>query len=84
MSSETIKQTIHHLIDQIEDEDLLTIYLQLLERELRNSPGEFFSATDHEMIERAKASLKSVNEGRSRNIKDFRKEIELWKEKRAM
>ncbi len=84
MSSETIKQTIHHLIDQIEDEDLLTIYLQLLERELRNSPGEFFSATDHGMIERAKDSLKSVNEGRSRNIKDFRKEIELWKEKRAM
>ncbi len=84
MSSETIKQTIHHLIDQIEDEDLLTIYLQLLERELRNSPGEFFSGTDDEMTERAKASLKSVNEGRSRNIKDFRKEIELWKEKRAM
>ena len=84
MSSETIKQTIHHLIDQIEDEDLLTIYLQLLEREVRNSPDEFFNTSDHEMIERAKASLKSVKEGRSRNIKDFKREIELWKEKRAM
>lgn len=84
MSTDTLKQTIHHLIDQIEDKDLLTIYLQLLEREVRHSTGEFFSASDREMIARAKASLRSVREGRSRSIKDFKKDIELWKKNRAM
>jgi hypothetical protein len=34
------------------------------------------------MIGRAKASLKSIDEGRTKNILDFKAEVENWKKKR--
>jgi len=85
MNTQVVKQTLHELIDQIEDKDLLIIYLQLLERELRKDTSiDFFNTTEEEIIARAKASLKSVKEGRTRSITEFKKDVEAWKNKRAI
>lgn len=85
MNTQVVKETLHQLIDQIEDKELLTIYLHLLERELRKDTlGDFFYTTEEDLIARAKASLKSVAEGRTRSITEFNKDVESWKNKRAI
>lgn len=85
MNTKVVKQTLHQLIDQIEDNELLNIYLQLLERELRKGAAtKFFDAKNDELIIRAKASVKSVEGGRTRSITEFKKEVDEWKEKRAI
>ena len=84
MNTQVVKQTLHQLIDKIQDKELLTIYLKLLESELRMSATkDFFNTTDEDLVSRAKASLKSVEEGRTRDIIEFRKDVEAWKKKRA-
>jgi len=84
MSTQVVRQTLHKLIDQIEDEELLTLHLQLLEREFHKSTSQdFFSTTEKDLVSRAKASLASVEAGRTRSIKEFQKDVEEWKKKRA-
>lgn len=84
MSTQAVRQTLHQLIDEIEDEELLTLHLQLLEREFRKSTSKnFFSTSEKDLVSRAKASLASVEAGRTRSIKEFQKDIEEWKKKRA-
>ena len=78
MDTETIKKNIHHLIDQINDEELLSGYLRLLEK------NSIFSRDDVEMIERAKASLHSITTGRTRDIKDFKSDFEKWRKERSI
>jgi hypothetical protein len=85
MNTQTVKQTLHQLIDRIEDKELLMIYLRLLERELGKSPvKDFFATTDEELVARAKASLKSVDEGHTRNLESFKMDVEAWKKNRFM
>lgn len=85
MNTKVVKQTLHELIDQIEDNELLILYLQLLERELRKDTSkDFFNTSDEELVARAKASLRSVEEGRTRSITEFKKDVEAWKNKRAI
>jgi len=84
MDTQVVKQTLHLLIDQIEDKELLTIHLQLLERELRKTAATcIFNTTDEELITRAKASLKSIEESRTRSIAEFNKDVEVWKKNRT-
>ena len=78
MDTRIARNTLHGLIDQIEDDELL-------EREIRKTPSiDFFNTTESELIARAKASLKSVEEGKTRNIKDFTKDVEACKKNRAI
>ena len=85
MNTQVAKKTLHELIDQIEDNELLSLYVKLLEREIKKeSSQDFFSTSESDLITRAKASLKSVNEGDTRNIKDFKKDVEAWKNNRAI
>ena len=85
MRTQEVKQALHLLIDKIEDENLLAIYLQLLEHELnKGSTKGFFDTTEEEMIVRAKASLKSIEEDRTRPIADFQKEVEAWKKEKTI
>ncbi|HHL52400.1 MAG TPA: hypothetical protein ENJ39_03415 [Flammeovirgaceae bacterium] len=85
MRTQEVKQALHHLIDKIEDENLLTIYLQLLERELnKGSTKGFFDTKEEEMIVRAKASLKSIEADRTRTIADFQKEVEAWMKEKTI
>ncbi|MEO1054065.1 MAG: hypothetical protein AAFX87_25735, partial [Bacteroidota bacterium] len=85
MNTSIAKETLHRLIDQIEDEELLRIYIRLLERELgKSSSKDFFKTTDEDLISRASNSLKSIEEGKTRSIEDFKKDVELWKKNKAM
>ncbi len=85
MNLQVAKKTLHELIDQIEDNELLILYAKLLKREIRKvSSQDFFNTTQSDLISRAKASLRSVEEGKTRNIKDFKKDVAVWKKDRAM
>ncbi len=85
MNVQVAKKTLHELIDQIEDNELLILYAKLLKREIRKvSSQDFFNTTQSDLISRAKASLKSVEEGKTRNIKDFKKDVAVWKKDRAI
>ena len=85
MNTKVAKKTLHELIDRIEDDELLTLYVKLLEREIRKTASQdFFKTTESDLVTRAKASLKSIEEGNARNIKEFKKDVEAWKKNRAI
>ncbi len=65
----------------IEDATLIHRIKQLLDQERKH---ELFETTDEDLVERAKASLQSIAEGKIRNIRDFQKEIEAWKKNRTI
>ena len=86
MDNQVVKQTIHELVDQIEDSELLDLYLRLLKRELKkdNAQQDFFATSDEEMMTRAKASLDAIDKGNTKNISDFKNDIKAWKKNRAI
>jgi polyhydroxyalkanoate synthesis regulator phasin len=85
MNTQVAKKTLHDLIDRIEDDELLNLYVRLLEREIRKTASQdFFKTTESDLVTRAKASLKSVKKGKTRNIKEFKKDVETWKKNRAI
>lgn len=69
------------MIDQVDDNQMLSSYIRLLEREGQMDPKDPFKNTDEDMMARAKKSIQSVDAGRNRSIKDFRADVELWKKK---
>ena len=81
MDTQVVKQTIHELVEQIEDNELLDLYLRLLKREFKKEEVQkgFFTTTDNELVARAKSSIRSIQGGDSRNINDFKKDIQAWK-----
>ena len=76
-----IKQEIHDFINNADERFLRLIYSMVESEKIEN---DFFSTTTGEMTERPKKSLKSVDEGNTRNIHAFKKDIESWKENRAI
>lgn len=85
MHTQTVKESIHQLIDQIEDKALLLHYDEMLKKELKNLHDfTFFNADEAAMIARAKDALQSVDSGKTRNIEAFKKEVEARKLNRTM
>lgn len=85
MYTQTVKESIHQMIDQIEDKAVLMHYRQLLEKEVKKLPDSgFFNTDEAEMIERAKASMQSVESGHTRSIEAFKKDVEAWKQQKGM
>ena len=84
MSREQLKESIHHLVDQIEDEDILKQYLELLEKSTFVETGDSTDPADDQLLERALASSHSIKAGKTRSLLDFKKDFELWKKQRAM
>ena len=86
MDNQVVKQTIDELVEQIEDSELLDLYLRLLKRELKkdNAQQGFFATSDEEMMTRAKASLDAIDKGNTKNISDFKNDIKAWKKNRAI
>ena len=81
MTTTSVRQSLHEIIDKIEDTELLSLHLKLL---LKETQKDFFNTSDDEMIARAKQSLKSVREGKTRSIKSFKAEVDQWKKNQAM
>ncbi|MFY0653821.1 MAG: hypothetical protein JXQ96_17400 [Cyclobacteriaceae bacterium] len=86
MDTQVVKQTIHELVEQIDDNELLDLYLRLLKREFKKEEvqKEFFTTTDSEQVARAKSSMRSIEQGDTRNINDFKKDVQAWKKNRAI
>lgn len=83
MSTSVVKQTLHELIDRIEDDDLLLLYMKLLEREIgKSSTKDFFNTTTSDMIRRAEMSEQDIAAGRTINAQQFKVEIENWKKQK--
>jgi len=83
METQTARKTPHQLIDQTKDAELLTLCVRLLEREARKTSSQerdFFSTSAVDLTSRAEASMESVSAGRTRNIQDFKKEVDQWKQ----
>ena len=76
MSTHQLKQSIHDLIDQIEDEDFLKQYLDLLEKStvIDADHPVHSTDTDRQMIARALASSRSIKAGKTRSLLDFKKD----------
>jgi hypothetical protein len=81
MNTTQVKQKIHAFIDNADDRFLRLVYSMI---ESEESEKDFFSTTDEEMITRAKKSMKSVDEGRIRDIHSFKKDVDNWKKNRAI
>ena len=79
MNTQIAKKTLLEMIDQIEDDELLNLYIKLLERETeKNSLQDVFSTTESDLVARAQDSLRSVAEGSTQPIEGFRQNIK-WK-----
>ena len=79
MNTQIAKKTLLEMIDQIEDDELLNLYMKLLERETeKNSLQDVFSTTEADLVARAQDSLRSVAEGNTQPIEGFRQNIK-WK-----
>jgi len=81
MNALQIKEEIHNFINHA-DERFLRLMYSMIESE--RSEKDFYNATNDEMMTRAKKSLKSVEEGKTRNIHEFKEDIASWKENRAI
>ncbi len=81
MNAQQIKEEIHDFINQA-DERFLRLVYSMIESE-RTESG-FFNRTNDEILERAKQSLLSIEEGKTRSIHEFQKDIESWKKKRTI
>jgi hypothetical protein len=84
MNTELIKRNIHQLIDQIQDEELLANYLTLLKKNIPWESADFFKSNVDDMMVRAKKSLQSIREGRTRKIEDFKADFDKWKQDRIL
>jgi len=82
MDVKAAKQALHKMIDRIEDNELLNLYVKLLEREINRTDDVFFDTSDKDLISRAESSLLSIKNGNVRNLKEFKKDVEKWKKNR--
>ena len=78
MGTADIRKEIHDYIDHADDRFLRLVY-SMVENEQIEAGINLFSTSTEDMKKRAKASLLSVAEGRTRNIKAFKKEVDTWK-----
>jgi hypothetical protein len=81
MESNQIKQEIRAYINRADERFLRLIYSMV---ESEKTEWSFFDTTIEAMTERAKKSLKSVENGNTRSIHEFKNDIESWIKNRAI
>jgi hypothetical protein len=81
MEANQVKQEIHDFINHADERFLRLVYSMI---ESEKAENNFFSSSVDTMITRAKQSLKSVENGNTRNILEFKKDVESWKVNRAI
>ena len=65
----------------IEDVNLIHRITQLLDQDKEK---DLFATKEDYLVERAKASLKSIVEGKTRDIRDFQNEVNSWKKSQSI
>lgn len=81
MDARQIKEEIHNFIDHADERFLRLVYSMI---ESEKNEKDFFNTTDDEMVARAEKSLQSIEEGRTRSVHEFKKDIASWKKNRAI
>ena len=81
MNTTYVKQKIHNFIDHADERFLRLVYSMIVSEKAEK---HYFSTTDDEMIARTKRSIKSVDEGKTRNISLLKKDLGSWKKNRAI
>ncbi|MFW5890225.1 MAG: hypothetical protein ACOCTO_02400 [Marinilabiliaceae bacterium] len=81
MDARQIKEEIHNFIDHADERFLRLVYSMIESEKIEK---DFFNISDDEMMARAEKSLKSVEEGRTRSVHEFKKDIATWKKNRAI
>ncbi len=81
MNARQLKDEIHDFINHA-DERFLRLVYSMVESE-RTEKG-FFTTSNEEMIDRAKKSLQSIKNGKTRNMHEFKNDIESWKRNRTI
>ncbi|MEQ8417796.1 MAG: hypothetical protein ACMVP2_26470 [Imperialibacter sp.] len=85
MATATVRESLHHLIDSIEDEELLHAYLKIIEKALPvasdpivgyTTKGE--AITKSKLVQRAREASKRVKSGEYTSQEDLEKESENW------
>lgn len=73
------------LID-VRDPNLVEAFKNMLKyrKTKSKSSDSFFSTTKEDLKQRAEESLKSVERGDTRSISKFKKDVENWKNKKAI
>jgi len=73
-------------LKSVTDPHLVEAFKQLLTYRKAKSDltTSFFSTTKQDLQKRAESSLESVKEGNTRNISEFKKEVESWKNRQAI
>lgn len=65
----------------IEDVNLIHRITQLLDQDKEK---DLFATKEDDLVERVKASLKSIVEGKTRDIRDFQNEVNSWKKSQSI
>lgn len=81
MDVSQIKQEIHEFIEQADERFIRLVYSMV---ESEKYEDIFFNRSNDELVKRAKKSLSSIEKGDTRNIYEFKKDIEAWKEKKTI
>jgi hypothetical protein len=81
MNTAQIKKRIHEYIDYADERFLRLVYSMV---ESEHAETSFFTVPEEEMVKRAKKSLQSIDNGHTRSIHAFKKDVDTWKKKRAI
>ena len=85
MAITSVKESLHDLIDRIEDEELLNAYLKIIEKGLPVSSDPIVgyttkgeAITKSKLVQRARAASERVKSGQYISQEDLEQESENW------
>lgn len=78
MDITSIKSSLHNLIDKIDDKEVLTLHLRLLEREIRKELKDEASPRVFDLNARAAMSESDIEEGKVLSAQEFKNGIKNW------
>jgi len=85
MAITSVKESLHDLIDRIEDEELLNAYLKIIEKGLPVSSDPIVgyttkgeAITKSKLVQRVRAASERVKSGQYTSQEDLEKESENW------
>lgn len=70
-------------LDHVKDPDLIEAFKRMLAFR-KTIEDRFFESSNDEMRSRAEASLRSIENGKVRPLKEFKEDVSAWKRKRGM
>jgi hypothetical protein len=70
-------------LSELTDEGIIARIKSLKEAKT-STEDTFFQTNEAELVYRAKASMKDIEEGKTRNVEELKKDLENWKNQASM